>query len=169
MSAIAGLHWYAIYTSSRSEKIVCARLQKEGIDVFLPLIKKQRQWSDRKKWIDAPLFSSYIFVHIIATDYHKVLSVPGVVKFVTFEGKAVSIPEKQLNDIKAMLMSGYDIESTGEHFTEGDKIKISAGPLIGMQGFFVNYRGNQKVMIRIDQIGQNILVNVPATMLTKAK
>jgi len=167
MTTHAKYNWYAIYTASRNEKKVFDRLEKEGISAFLPLIKKQRQWSDRKKWVEMPLFSSYLFVKITPAEYQKVLRVPGVVKYISFESKAVSIPEKQIETIKAMLLSGYELESTNEKFESGDKIRISAGPLIGLEGVFINYRGTRKVMIRIEQIGQSILLNVPVGMLTK--
>ena len=167
MTSPSTYNWYAIYTASRNEKKVFDRLEKEGVSAFLPLIKKQRQWSDRKKWVEMPLFPSYLFVKISASEHLKVLKISGVVKFISFEGKAVSIPEKQIETIKAMILSGYELESTGEKFESGDKIRIAAGPLIGLEGIFVDYRGSKKVMIRIEQIGQSILLNVPASLIAK--
>ena len=159
--------WYAVYTSSRNEKKVFERLQKDAINVFFPTIRKQRQWSDRKKWVEMPLFSSYLFVNIKPTEYYRVLKTPGVVRYVSFEGKAVDIPEKQIDTIKAMLLSGYEIETSSETFESGDKVEICAGPLIGLSGVFVEHRGSHKVIVRIEQIGQSIMINIPLNLLRK--
>ena len=35
----------------------------KGIESYLPLKKVLKQWSDRKKWVEEPLFRSYIFIH----------------------------------------------------------------------------------------------------------
>ena len=56
--------WLAVYTKPRHEKFVEKELKKKGIEVYLPILKERRKWSDRKKWVSFPLFRSYIFVKI---------------------------------------------------------------------------------------------------------
>ena len=77
--------WYAIYVKSTNEKKVFKTLDDIGIESFLPLITKMKQWSDRRKKVEEPLFRSYLFVNITLSDYYKVLNVNGVVKFISFE------------------------------------------------------------------------------------
>ena len=96
--------WFAIYVKSRTEKKVSAELDKLGIDHYLPLLKVLKQWSDRKKWVIEPLFKSYIFVYIDTAQYYDVLKAINVVRYITFEGKAVAIPPQQIEAIK--LLSG---------------------------------------------------------------
>ncbi|HDO06779.1 MAG TPA: hypothetical protein ENG85_03760, partial [Bacteroidetes bacterium] len=69
--------WYALYVRSRTEKKVAVELEGADIDFYLPLEKRLRQWSDRKKWVEEPLFRSYIFVHITQKEYYKVLQTRG--------------------------------------------------------------------------------------------
>ena len=59
-----GLRWYAVHTRSRHEKLVAERLQERGMTAFLPLVKETHRWSDRKKTVELPLFSCYIFVRM---------------------------------------------------------------------------------------------------------
>ena len=80
--------WYALYTRPRAEKLVYQRLIEEHIETFLPLQKTYRMWSDRKKLIEKPLLSSYIFVKTNKKTFPKVYKVIGVVKFVSFEGSS---------------------------------------------------------------------------------
>ena len=77
--------WYAIYTRPRAEKQVCQRLVEQGIEAYLPIRKTMRQWSDRKKMVEVPLFTSYVFVHIDRRFYDDVVRTHGVVKYITFE------------------------------------------------------------------------------------
>ncbi|MEG2340402.1 MAG: transcription termination/antitermination NusG family protein [Odoribacter sp.] len=77
------LHWYALYTAPRCEKRVYAELQKRGIECFLPLQKRESQWSDRKKIIEEPLLKSYVFVRCDPKDFLNIQSVRGVITFLT--------------------------------------------------------------------------------------
>ena len=107
-------HWYAVYTRPRAEKIVNSRLVELNIEVFLPLYKTLRKWSDRKKIIEKPLFSSYIFVNVNSKEQIKVLRVDGVVKYISFENKAVAIPEAQINNLKLLIGANVKIDMTSE-------------------------------------------------------
>ena len=76
--------WYALYTRPRAEKLVYQRLVEAGIETFLPLQKTYRMWSDRKKLVEKPLLSSYVFVKTNKKSFQKVYKTNGVVKFISF-------------------------------------------------------------------------------------
>lgn len=157
--------WYAVYTKSRWEKKVYERLQQNDIVCYLPFIKTLKQWSDRKKWIEEPLFKSYIFVKIFEKEYIDVLSVIGVVSFVKIAGAFVSIPEQQIIAVKEFLLSGEKLPNENEILTPGDKIEIKKGLLIGLIGILVKVKGKHKVIIEIEAVGQSISVNIPLSHL----
>jgi transcriptional antiterminator RfaH len=159
------LTWYAVYTRPRHEKKIFARLKKENIEAFLPLQTTIRQWSDRKKKVSEPLFSCYIFVYISSKDYYKTLNVDGVVRYITFNGKAVSIPEKQIRLIRMLLEQEIEIEETKEPLPKGAKVEIRIGPLIGLTGELLENAGKKRVIIRIEEINKALLVNVPLNFL----
>lgn len=157
--------WYAAYTKSRAEKKVLQELQEQGIEAYLPLQKRLKQWSDRRKWVEEPLLRCYIFVKIDMHDYYRVLNNNGVVRYITFEGKAVPIPEKQIDVLRKVVATEADIEVTSDRFDPGDKVKVVGGPLLGLEGEMVDYRGSRRVLVRFDHLGQHILVSIPAGFL----
>jgi transcriptional antiterminator RfaH len=162
-------YWYAAYTRSRAEKKVLEELQRQGIDAYLPLQKKLKKWSDRRKWVEEPLLRCYIFVNIDMTDYFKVLNTRGIVSYITFEGKAVPIPDNQIEVLRKIVATEADVEVTADNFTPGDKVRVVSGPMHGLEGELVNFRGNRRVMVRIDHIGQQLLISIPAGFLEQVK
>jgi len=157
--------WFAIYTRSRNEKKVYDRLVETGIEAFLPLLKVMKQWSDRKKWVEEPLFRSYIFVRITPKEYYQVLNVIGVVRYVTFEGKAVAVPPQQILAIRQFLNNEEDIRESGEEFEIGDRVEIFRGSLKGLSGDLIDIHGKQKVKVEIESIGQSIILTIPKSYL----
>jgi transcriptional antiterminator RfaH len=161
--------WYPVYTRARAEKKVQAWLVKHCIECYLPIKKVLRQWSDRKKWVFSPLFSSYIFVKINMGEYLEVLNTPGVARFVWFEGKPVAIAEKQINTIQLLLEGDIDLESLDELFLQGEQVTIDYGPLKGVGGELIDYRGKKRILIRVNEIGKNLVIEVPLSYIKKSK
>jgi transcription antitermination factor NusG len=159
--------WYAIYTSPRAEKQVYSRLEETGIDAFLPLQKTYRQWSDRKKLVEKPLLSSYVFVKVIPKEFPMVYKTMGVVKFISFEGQPVAIPQNQIDNLRLLVNSNAEIEVTGEALAKGDNVKVMSGSLVGLTGELILIGGKKKVVVRIDKLEQNIIVTIPVTFLQK--
>lgn len=157
--------WHAIYTRPRAEKQVNQRLQEKGINSYLPLQKKLRQWSDRKKWVETPLFSSYIFVKITRAEYDEVLKTDGVVKYITFEGKAATIPQDQIDNLKIIVDSNAEVETTWEKRQRGDKVRVNGGPLKGLTGILISDGGRKKVLVQVDRLDQNLVVEVPLGLI----
>lgn len=159
--------WYACYTRSRSEKITEAQLVQAGIECYLPLIRTRRKWSDRLKWVDIPLIRSYIFVRVSQDNYTRVLSADSVVRFITFENKAVPIPDNQIETIRLLLNQGAELEVVSKRFEPGDKVVVQAGPFLGLQGELVQYRGKHKVLIRLGEMNECLLVTLPLELLMR--
>jgi transcriptional antiterminator RfaH len=157
--------WYAVYTRPRFEKQALKSLVDQGIEAYLPLIKTMRQWSDRKKIVEVPLFSSYVFVHIDRSFYDQVLQTHGVVKYITFEGKAASIPSNQIDKLKIIVDSNEKVESTWETRHKGDQVIVSAGSLKGLQGELITKGDRKKVLVRIHGLDQNLIVEVHSSLI----
>ena len=96
-------NWYAVYTRPRSEKRVYEQLNDKNVETFLPLVTRTRQWKDRKKKVDMPLFNSYLFVRIDYKDRFPVLQTSGVVKIVTFNGVPAVVPDWQIESLRRMI------------------------------------------------------------------
>lgn len=152
--------WFAIYVRSRSEKKVFKSLQDEGIESFLPLITKLKQWSDRKKKVEEPLFRSYLFVHIDRKDCTKVQKISGVVTFIKFENQVVAVPDNQILAIKEFIndIDLHDVDYSD--IKEGELVIIKSGQMKGLIGRFVEVRGKHRLIVDIDVIGQSIPINI---------
>ena len=133
----------------------------------MPIQRKRRQWSDRLKWVEEPLIRSYIFIRVNESDYYNAINTPGLVCYVTFEGKAAPIPDRQIELLKMLLNEGADMEVSNERFAPGQKIIVVSGTLVGMQGEMVEYRGRKKVLVRLGSTGTNLLVTVNLDLIEK--
>ena len=163
-------NWHAIYVHSRAEKKVYAELTRKGIESFLPLQRRLRQWSDRKKWVEMPLISGYVFVHISRMDYDQVLQIENVMQYVRFEGKAAVIRDQDIETLKRMLgQQEVEVEITRDELLPGMLVEIITGPMMGLKGELVSFRGNNKVALRILPLGFTILVESPASNLAVVK
>jgi transcription antitermination factor NusG len=159
--------WYALYTRPRAEKLVYLRLLEEGIETFLPLQRTYRMWSDRKKLVEKPLLTSYIFVKTNGKNFPRVYKTNGVVKFVSFEGKPVSIPPNQIDNLRLLINSDAEIEVSCEKFAAGDNVEVISGSLVGLTGELIKIGSKNRVIVRIDRLDQNLILKIPKAFLRK--
>ena len=153
-------HWYALYTKSRAEKKVCVELRQTGIEVYLPLRRELRQWSDRKKWVETPIINSYIFIRIQMSDYRRVFESKGVVSYVAHKGKAVVIPDHEIEAMKRTVVSNLSFNVEASTIRKGQTITITSGPLKGITGEVLDIRGTRKFYMRISHIGYTLVVTL---------
>jgi transcriptional antiterminator RfaH len=159
--------WFAIYTRPRAEKQVFERLTEMNAEVFLPLQKTYRKWSDRKKLVIKPLLSSYIFVRTGGREQNEIVKIHGIVKYISFEGKPVAIPENQINNLRLLVNSDAEIEVTTEVFDAGDKVEVMHGSLCGLTGELIKIGRQNRVIVRIDKLEQNLILKIPKSFLKK--
>lgn len=155
-------HWHAIYTKSRAEKKVQQAMIDAGFEVYLPLQKVSRKWSDRIKTIEVPLIPSYIFVHVNEAEYYNVLSITGAVAYVTFEGKAAKIPVEQLDMIRLSIENKMPIEAHQGRLRPGQKVKVVAGPFVGKEGTVTTEANKTAFVINLPSIGSFFTVTINA-------
>ena len=153
-------HWFALYTKSRAEKKVYADLQQKGIEAYLPMRKELRHWSDRKKWIEIPIISSYIFVRIQKDDYRRVFESKGVVRYVAHRGKAVMIPDNEIEAMRRTVSSNIIFNVEACDIRKGQIVTIASGPLKGITGEVVEVQGAKKFYMRISHIGYKLVVTL---------
>jgi len=158
--------WIAVYTKPRHEKSVEKELKNKGYEVYLPMLKERRKWSDRKKWVSFPLFRSYIFVKIEIKNSLFILKTPGVVKIVKFLGKISIIPFESIRSIKLMIEGGYSPEAT-DYFIKGNPVEIKDGPLKGITGEVISINKNNHLVIRVDAIQHSISIKINRAYLSK--
>ena len=154
-------NWYAIYVKTRYEKKVLAFLENKRVECYLPLKQEVRQWSDRKKLVEEPLISGYLFVKLDYRYYYDVLVVPGVINFVRFENQLAIIPDYQIEDLKIFLRNGgQQLEVSSDRICKGATIRVSQGAFCGVIGEVAEIRGKKKIVIRIKALGCSILAEL---------
>ena len=157
--------WHALYVRSRSEKKVLSQLEDMGMKAYLPLITKVKQWSDRRKKVDEPLFKSYVFVFSNAKEHIPILNVYGVLKFVTFERQPVVVPENQILAIQKFVADyergeEYKMQNF-EELKKGQMVRIITGPMKGLKGRLESIENKRHLIVYIDVVGQYIPVHLP--------
>ena len=154
--------WYAIYTRAKAEKKVYKQLKEKGIEAFLPLQTTLKQWSDRKKKVEEPLFRSYIFVKIdYIKEYVEVLQTYGAVYFVKINKIPVVVRDNHIEIVRRLINEGKTIEISNERFPKGAEVTIKAGPFSGFEGEVIAHKGHNKLKIHVKAVGSSILVEIP--------
>jgi transcription antitermination factor NusG len=155
------LNWYAVQTRSRHEKKVADEIDGKGISAFLPLVTRLHRWSDRRKEVQLPLFPGYVFVHTSVDPECRisVLRTPGVANFVGSQGRGTPIPDKQIEDIRAILDRNVPFELYP--FLEvNQRVRIRGGALDGVEGVLTAKNADHSLVVSIDLIQRSLLVRV---------
>src|SRR5712692_7524112 len=154
--------WYALWVKSRYENTVASHLQARGYESFLPLYKCQRRWSDRFKEIELPLFPGYVFCQFNPLNRLPILSIPGVVHVVGLGRTPLPIDESEIAAIQAAIKSG--LPSQPWPFLQvGHRVKIEYGPLCGVEGILLGFRGHQRLVISVTLLQRSVAVQIDGT------
>lgn len=153
--------WYVLHTKSRSEKVVNDILQKKSIEAFLPTAHVRSKRKDRRVMLDLPLFPGYIFVrtNLYTEGYLSILKTPGAVRLIGNKDGPVPVGQPIIESLRIMVNSGESI-LTGLEFRRGEKIIVVNGPFTGVTGVFFTYKGQGRVVVHIDILGQSASVEV---------
>ncbi|MEC7799514.1 MAG: UpxY family transcription antiterminator [Candidatus Neomarinimicrobiota bacterium] len=158
--------WIVVRSKPRSEKVAHNELVKKNIESYLPLLKERRKWSDRKKWVEFPLFSSYLFARIDIKDSIFVLETQGVNTIVKF-GKQIAIVQNSVIEaIRLAMEGGYQLEPV-EYFVEGNQVEVIAGPMKGVKGIVAKLKGQNRLIIKIDAIQQALSIQIESKFIRK--
>lgn len=121
------MNWYVIYTKPKWEKKVAEKLTQIGIECYCPLITQVKQWSDRKKKIEVPLFNSYVFVQLKDIDRNSVFQIAGVVRYLFWLGKPAIVRDEEIAVIKSSLNAPNICDVSVTQIQVGDRIKLETG------------------------------------------
>lgn len=159
------LNWYAVYVNVKHEKKVVKKLQEQHIEAYSPIIKKMQQWSDRKKMVEFPMLSGYVFVNIDLQQKEKVLHCPGVFAFIKFNGMEAKIRDVEISTLKSIELSGYDVMQEVNDFKVLDEVQITEGALKGLKGTILKLAQSNYIQIQLESLHQSIKVKLPQHIL----
>jgi transcription elongation factor/antiterminator RfaH len=157
----AGLvtRWYAVFTMPRHEKRIALHLEQRRIQSFLPLYKAKHRWKNRcTMTVELPLFPNYLFVRIDPQERLRVLKVPSVLSIVSCGREPVPVPDHYITGLRDGLLT-YGIEPH-PGLEVGDRVRITTGPMTGMEGVLERRKNSYRVVLKLEMIGRSVAVEV---------
>lgn len=161
---VTNSRWLVLYTKPRNEKKVAERLASQGYEVYCPVRKVKRNWSDRWKWMEEPLFPSYLFIRVSEKEREGVFNTPGVVRFLFWLKKPAVVQEKEINLLKRWLneFDHQSIEVFG--LSVGQRVLIQSGPLMNKEATVSEVRG-QVLQLVLEELQLVVRINARETQL----
>jgi transcription antitermination factor NusG len=151
--------WYAAYTNARHEKRVTEYLSGRLVECYLPSYRSVRRWQDRRKEIELPLFPGYVFVKIAYRSRLQVLTAPGVVQIVSFDGKPAAIRESEIESLRQGLSRRSRFEPH-PYLKVGRRVRVRSGPLSGMEGILLRRKDGFRLVLSIELIMRSVATEV---------
>ena len=158
------LNWLAVYTKPRWEKKVAERIGAKGIEVYCPLNKVRKKWSDRYKVVEEPLFKSYVFVKVKEEDRTLIRLAEGVVNFVYNEGRPALIREEEINLIRRFLKEYHEVQSNPVPLVKGARVRVTSGVLMDREGVVIDIL-NKKAFVLLESLGYELTASFEASGL----
>ena len=146
------MNWYVVYTKPRWEKKVAEKLTQIGIECYCPIITQVKQWSDRKKKVEVPLFNSYVFVQLKDSDRNSVFQIAGVVRYLFWLGKPAIVRDEEIKSIKDSLKASNIAEVSVSSIQVGDRIKLESGAFSN-QSAIVQEVSNTHYILVLESLG----------------
>ena len=156
--------WIVVRSKPRSEKVAYKEMINKNIEAYLPMLKERRKWSDRKKWVEFPLFSSYLFARIDIKNSIFVLQTQGVNTIIKFGEKIAVVQDDVIKAMRLAIEGGYQLEPT-EYFVEGNLVEVIAGPMKGVSGIVARLKGQSRLIIKIDAIQQALSIQIESKFI----
>jgi transcription antitermination factor NusG len=159
--------WFAVYTRYKREKLVKKMLEDKGIEAYLPLQKKTRQYIRKIKTVELPLINCYVFVKIVKDQYIGVLETENVLRFVRFSQNIVAIPDREMEVMRRVVGEGIPIEVEVSAFVPGDAVEIIGGNLTGLRGKLVEKHNKKRFVVDLDVIGHSLIMEIDPRLLRR--
>ncbi len=156
------MDWYAVYTRSRHEQRVYDRLQRKGIETFLPMIERWSRRRDRRKKVRLPLFPGYLFIRSLMDAHSRleILKTDSVVRILGNDGTPTPIPEEQIHAIQSLVTNGVAVTPCA-YLKEGMRVRVVNGPLSGIVGILVKTQHKKhRLVLSVDIIKESVSVEI---------
>ncbi len=153
------MNWYVVYTKPKWEKKVAEQLKEAGVECYCPLITRMRQWSDRKKKVEVPLFNSYVFVQLAESDRNSVFISSGVVRYLFWLGKPAMVRDTEIETIKSWLTGPNSDSVSVVPYQVGERIKVASGPFSNQEAIVQEVSKTHYVLV-LESLGCVLKMNI---------
>ena len=151
--------WFAVRVKSRAEKVVSMMARNKGFEEFLPLYESRRNWSDRTKSVEMPLFPGYVFCRLYAERRLPILTIPGVLYFVGIGKTPMPVEENEIAAIRRAIESELSAEPW-PFLQIGQRVRLDRGPLEGVEGILVEARKQQHLVVSVTLLQRSVAVRI---------
>jgi transcription antitermination factor NusG len=159
--------WFALQVRARHEKNVAEMLRGKGYDPFLPLYKCRRQWSDRNKIMELPLFPGYLFCQFDVHNRLRILTTPGVILVLGIAKTPVPIDNAEIDAVRTIVGSG--LQSQPWPFLKiGTRVRIEKGSLCGLEGILMGRRGRHRLIVSVTLLQRSVAVEIDGAWISSA-
>ncbi|HKT12917.1 MAG TPA: UpxY family transcription antiterminator [Terriglobia bacterium] len=158
--------WYAVHTRHQHEKLVARTLANKGYEVFLPLYTDVRQWRDRTKRLELPLFSCYVFLRGDLDRRLAIVTTPGVHGMVATAGRLAEIPEEEIQAVRSVVENRVKVEPY-PFLNCGDLVRVKSGALKGLEGFLVRKKGQARLVVSVSLLERSVAAEVDASTVER--
>jgi transcription antitermination factor NusG len=152
--------WFAVRTASGREKFVATHLQSKGFEEFLPFYRTKRQWSDRTKEVELPLFPGYLFCRFDFNNRLPILVTPGVKLIVGFGKNPTPVPDAEIEALRRVVASGVAAEPHQQYLTVGERVRIREGSLAGVEGILVDVKNSWRIVLSVEILQRSVSVEL---------
>jgi transcription antitermination factor NusG len=159
LETLVEARWYVTYTRANNERRIADQLAERGVENFLAQYESVRKWKDRRVRLQRPLFPGYVFVRLALQNRLQVLSVPGVVRLVGFNGVPAHLPEEEIRILRSGLSRDPGVVPH-PFLSVGRRVRISAGPFVGLEGILRRKKSNLRVIVSLELIQRAVAVDV---------
>jgi len=151
--------WYALQIQSKLAPAASATLCGKGYEVYLPLYRAGRRWSDRVKQVDLPLFPGYLFCRFNANQRLPILTTPGVISVLGAGKTPIPVHDEEIQAIRTVLRSGLAARPW-PFLGVGSKVSIDAGPLAGVEGIVTNVDKVYRLVVSVSLLQRSVAVEI---------
>jgi len=151
--------WFVLQTKARTEKALIRQIEQKNIETFVPFIEKIRIWSDRKKKVQVPMFSGYVFIHGDENErIRAVTNTIGAIRYIYFENRPATVSEREIELIKASLLEPERVNIEDTRIRAGDSILVTHGIFKGMKGYVNEFRGKYKLTVNLEELSYSFSI-----------
>jgi transcription antitermination factor NusG len=156
--------WFALQVRTRHERWVASHLEGSGFELFLPLYKCRKRWSDRVKESELPLFPGYLFCRMDPQDRLPILKTPGVIQIVGFNRRPEPVDEVEISSLQRLVSSGIP-NQPWPYIQVGEQVRVESGPLRGLEGRVVEFKGNHRLVLSITLLQRSVAVEMDSAFV----
>ena len=160
-----GLPWFAVQVRSRYESVAATLLSGKGYEWFLPTYLSRRQWSDRIKQIELPLFPGYLFCRFDPHDRFPILTIPAVISIVGIAKNPTPVDETEIASLRVLVKSGLP-HQPWPYLQVGQRVRIEYGSLYGLEGILLHFKGRHRIVLSVTLLQRSVAVEIDSAWVT---